>query len=252
MYATCPRCGYRRAADDPEPYQQCPACGLNFRHWIKQRFRVRRTAPPPSPARPKPLHRLLTLALEPAAASSRAAWAGRLALLAALALWTWQFARMDHRLLVDGLPEINGSIWHAVNLAFHEAGHLLFRLFGNFMSVLGGSLLQLMIPLAVLVSFLRRQRDPFAASVGLWWFGQSLMDLAPYMYDAQAQRMLLIGGVTGGQAPGYHDWNNLLGRLGWLEAAPGLAALANGFGLTLMLTALAWGSYILYRHRDRT
>ncbi len=252
MYATCPKCGYRRQPDDPEPYQKCPSCGLYFRKWMKQRFRVRRAAPPPNPAVAGPLRRLRTMALEPAPASSRAAWVGRLVLLAGLAFWTWQFARMDHRLLVNGLPEINGSIWHSVNLAFHEAGHLLFRLFGDFMSVLGGSLLQLLIPLAVLVSFLFRQRDPVAASVGLWWLGQSLMDLAPYIHDAQAQRMLLLGGVTGSQAPGYHDWNNLLGRIGWLETAPVLAELADGFGLALMLTALTWGGYVLYRQRGWT
>jgi hypothetical protein len=168
-----------------------------------------------------------------------------------LAFWTWQFARMDHRLLVNGLPEINGSLWHLVNLAFHEAGHLLFRLFGDFMSVLGGSLLQLLIPLAVLMSFLLRQRDPFAASAGLWWLGQSLMDLAPYIHDAPAQRMLLLGGVTGGEAPGYHDWNNLLSRLDWLDTAPGLAYLADSLGLALMLTALTWGGYVLHRQRGR-
>ena len=151
------------------------------------------------------------------------AWLGRLALLGVLAFWTWQFAHMDHRLLIDGIPEINGSLWHLVNLVFHEAGHLLFRPFGDFMSVLGGSLLQLLVPLAFLLSFLLRQRDPFAAAAGLWWLGQSLMDLAPYIHDAQAQRMLLLGGVSGGDVPGYHDWNNVLGRLGSLEAAPGLA-----------------------------
>ena len=115
--------------------------------------------------------------------------------------------------------------------------------------MLGGSLLQLLVPLAVMLSFLLQQHDPFAASVGLWWLGQSLMDLAPYIHDAQAQKMLLLGGVTGGDAPGYHDWNNLLGRLDWLDAAPALANLADGLGLMLMLCALAWGAYVWRRQR---
>jgi hypothetical protein len=252
MYATCPKCGYRRQPEDPEPYQQCPACGLYFREWLKQRFQVRRPTIAPGPTAPGPLLRLRSLALEPAPASSLTAWLGRLALLGVLAFWTWQFAHMDHRLLIDGIPEINGSLWHLVNLVFHEAGHLLFRPFGDFMSVLGGSLLQLLVPLAFLLSFLLRQRDPFAAAAGLWWLGQSLMDLAPYIHDAQAQRMLLLGGVSGGDVPGYHDWNNVLGRLGSLEAAPGLAEFADASGLALMLTALAWGGYILYLQRGRS
>jgi hypothetical protein len=251
MYATCPKCGYRRQPEDREPYQQCPACGLHYHKWLKQRFRVRRPSPAPSPAQPGSWRRLRRLALEPAPAKSRAAWLGRLALLAVLGFWTWDFARMDHRLLVGGMPEINGSFWHLVNLAFHEAGHLLFRPFGDFMSVLGGSLMQLLVPLTVLMNFLLSRHDPFAAAAGLWWLGQSLMDLAPYIHDAQAQRMLLLGGITGRDVPGYHDWHNLLGRLGSLEAAPGLAELADGSGLALMLTALTWGGYLLYRQRGR-
>ena len=83
---------------------------------------------------------------------------------------------MDHR---DG--EIAGSFIHSVNLVFHEAGHVLFRPFGDFMTVLGGSLLQLLVPLVVAAALLLKNRDPFGASIGVWWLGQSFKDLAPYI-----------------------------------------------------------------------
>jgi|GEM_PF-4136139 len=38
---------------------------------------------------------------------------------------------------------------HQTNLAFHETGHIIFGIFGRVISILGGSLGQLMIPLLV-------------------------------------------------------------------------------------------------------
>ena len=31
---------------------------------------------------------------------------------------------------------------------------------------------------------LRKNRDPFGAAIALWLFGVSMLDVAPYMYDA--------------------------------------------------------------------
>ena len=45
---------------------------------------------------------------------------------------------------------------------FHEAGHILFSPFGRFMTVLGGSLTQVLVPLLCAGAFLWQTRDPFA------------------------------------------------------------------------------------------
>ena len=134
--------------------------------------------------------------------------AARAVLLALLALWTLGFLRhgMDPRYLM-------GSFLHLVHLPFHEAGHVLLMPFGRFLMVLGGSLFQLAIPLVCGGVFLLKNRDPFAASVTLWWAGQSLMDLAPYIADARALRLPLLGGRTGAEVEG-HDWEYLLGATG--------------------------------------
>ena len=79
----------------------------------------------------------------------------------------------------------------------------------------------------------------------LWWTGQSLVDTAPYIYDASAQRLTLLGGVTGRDVPGYHDWNNILGRLDMLEYDQLLAQFVDVTGSILIIVALAWGGYLL-------
>ena len=136
------------------------------------------------------------------------------------------------------------SVWHGIDLAIHEAGHLIFTPFGGFMRVLGGSLLQILVPALFAAEFLRR-KNPFGAAFGLWWFAQSLLDTAVYMNDARAGVLPLLGGVTGRQAPGYHDFANLFGRLGWLEYDQALARSVQGLAILLMIAAIAWAGWLL-------
>ena len=105
-------------------------------------------------------------------------------LLALLGWWTVGF--VSHPL--NG-PYISGSFLHSINLPFHEAGHILFSPFGRFMTILGGSLMQVLIPLVCAVSFGRR-RDWFAMLACTWWAGQNLIDLAPYIADARALQLV--------------------------------------------------------------
>ena len=95
--------------------------------------------------------------LEEQALGSITKWT-RLALVLGLGVWTIQFARTP--LSADAMD----SFLHLPNLVFHEAGHLLFAMFGRFMSVLGGSLTQILIPVIALVAFLR-QNQTFGAAV---------------------------------------------------------------------------------------
>jgi hypothetical protein len=90
------------------------------------------------------------------------------------------------------------SFLHLPDLVFHEAGHLIFGVFGRFMSVLGGSLLQFLIPVVAAVAFVR-QEEKFSAAVCAWWAGQNLVDLAPYIADARSLRLVLLGGRTGAE-----------------------------------------------------
>lgn len=248
MYKTCPKCGYQRKPTDTTPETQCPDCGLLFDKWLKQRYRQAIDEGPTPDTRGQQLSRLHATLSEYAQPPEKWVMTGRLLLLIVLVIWGWQFILMDHRQLYGGLPAINQSFLHGVNLVFHEAGHILFIPLGEFMAVLGGSLGQLIMP-AVVMGALLRQGDPFGASVGLWWLGQSLMDLAPYIYDARRGQMLLLGGTTGRDSPGYHDWTNILGDLGLLQYDHAIAGAVDGLGVLIMLTAFAWGGYVLWHNR---
>jgi len=132
---------------------------------------------------------------------------------------------------------------HLVNLPFHEGGHVVFSLFGSrLLTSLGGSLMQLIIPLTCAAVLLFRTRDPFGAALALWWLGESFIDLAPYIADARSLSLTLLGGGTGATTPyGFHDWNFILNELGILSRDLSIASAAHFTGSALMLLAIAWG-----------
>ncbi|MCP9438967.1 MAG: hypothetical protein NNA20_04060 [Nitrospira sp.] len=170
---------------------------------------------------------------------------GRAVLFAGLLWWGWT--------LIAAPLEVNdagASFLHLVNLVFHEAGHVLFSPFGRFVMILGGSLGQVLMPVICLVVLLVKTRDPFGASVALWWTGESVMDIAPYINDARTMDLVLLGGVTGKETDG-HDWNNILTMLGLLEWDHRLAQLTHIIGILIMLGSFLWGGILLARHRRR-
>ena len=156
---------------------------------------------------------------------------GRAILWLALAIWTISLLRTP-------LPALGGSFIHLINLVFHEAGHVLFAPFGAFMMTLGGSLLQVLVPIACAWAFLFQQDDPFAASVCIWWSGESLLDLAPYIDDARSLQLMLLGGPAA-EVEG-HDWEAILMALGWLHLDHALAKVAWYSGALLMVGALLY------------
>jgi hypothetical protein len=171
-------------------------------------------------------------------------WA-RAALLLVLLIWGLRLIALS--------PASNGagqSFLHLVNLPFHEAGHLIFRPFGDVMTSLGGTLGQLLMPLICAGTLLLKTRDPFGAAVACWWFGQNFLDIAPYVNDARAGDLPLLGGNFGHSSPyGFHDWEYLLTESGLLHLDHHIAWLSHGLGAAIMLLALAWGAILLFRQR---
>src|ERR1700755_2634051 len=85
--------------------------------------------------------------------------------------------------------------WHfidGVNLIIHEAGHVVFMPFGEFITVAGGSLFQLIVPAAFALYFYRRGQL-FSAALVLFWLGQSLLNVAVYAGDALKVELPLLG-----------------------------------------------------------
>jgi hypothetical protein len=172
--------------------------------------------------------------------------AGRALVWLGLAAWGWKFIFTPVK--SDYWQE---SFMHNINLPFHEAGHLIFSPFGEFMTVLGGSLFQVLMPLICAGAFLLKNRDPFGASVGLWWAAQSLMDVSPYINDARDLQLVLLGGVTGAEVEDLHDWERILRWLNLLPYDHRIAALTKGIGSLAMMLALAWGAYVLWLQSRR-
>ena len=172
-----------------------------------------------------------------------AKWLGRSIIFAGLLIWSG--------LLMSGPIESNtagNSFLHLVNLPFHEAGHILFRPFGAFMTSLGGTLGQLLMPSICMGVLLVKTRDPFGASVALWWVGENFLDIAPYINDARAGQLPLLGGNFGHSAPyGFHDWQYLLTESGLLPYDHVLAKSVFFIGSAIMLLSLLWGGLLLVK-----
>jgi hypothetical protein len=170
-------------------------------------------------------------------------WGTRILFFIIMLIWTYKFISNP----MESGYALN-SFWHLVNLPFHEAGHIIFRPLGGFMTSLGGSLNQLLIPLLCLIVFLLKTRDTFAAAFALWWFGENFMDLAPYIDDSRSLTLPLLGGNTGRTSPyGFHDWEFILKESGLAHYDHALAQIAYRSGTVLMIFALVWGGYILYK-----
>jgi hypothetical protein len=172
-------------------------------------------------------------------------FAGRILVFVILLIWGLKFITTPLETNYTG-----ESFLHLINLPFHEAGHLLFMPLGRFMAILGGSLGQILMPLICLGTFVLKTRDPFGASVALWWTAENFMDVAPYINDARAMDLVLLGGFTGKEVDA-HDWNNLLTMVGWLQHDHRLAQFSYGIGIALMLLSLGWGAFVLWRQYRR-
>ncbi|MDP2875286.1 MAG: hypothetical protein Q8O00_03820 [Holophaga sp.] len=126
----------------------------------------------------------------------------------------------------------------SLNLVFHEAGHPLFSPFGETLHFLGGTLMQLLVPAAVVVSCWYKRQAVGAALAGVWFF-QNGFNIARSIADAREQILPLVGG-------GEHDWATLLGRWGVLAKDLVYAATVRRLawvGITVCCAWLVWRWY---------
>ena len=226
----CPKCDARfnpPLAEDSE----CPRCGIWFHKWKEVPVVEDGLAP----------EETMSEAI-PAATTDPVSYFGRVAALLFVAIWGLRLAAMDYR---DA--EINSSFMHNIVLPIHEAGHVFFMPFGEFLTILGGSFFQVALPLGIGAAFLLRQRDAFGAAICLWWAGASLVDVAPYIWDSINPQLILIGGHPGEDGP--HDWIYLLERLGALGRAHAWGKAVHHVGTLIMIAGVAWGLHWLWRRR---
>ena len=175
------------------------------------------------------------------AGSDRSFWL-RFAMLCALLVWTQQLVGLDLR-----TGQMAKSFIHYPLMVFHEAGHAIFSPLGHWPMVAGGTLMQLMMPAVMGIALWRTNRDAFGAAMGAWFFGVSLLDIAPYAYDALTPRLTLLNGKVGTEES--HDWMYLLTYSGVRDQAHAIGQGIHQAGRFLVWTSLAVAAFALLLSR---
>lgn len=197
----CPHC----QCEQPDENIECPRCGIVFEKYFALQEKRAREGAEPRPREPrvtevqegkeekptigsfgKELFLYVNPQINPFYFASR--------VIVFLVIFIWGLKFIFTPLESNYTAQ---SFMHLVNLPFHEAGHIIFSPLGKFIATLGGTLGQLFMPLICLGVLLVKTRDPFGASVALWWLSENFMDIAPYINDARALELPLLGGVTG-------------------------------------------------------
>jgi len=126
---------------------------------------------------------------------------------------------------------------YLVDFVFHEAGHIIFGIFGKFVGDLGGSLMQLLIPVALMIYFFK-ERQRLSSSLVLMWIGENWINISIYARDARARKLPLHGGeaVT-------HDWSEILYKLNLLHHDQTVGNIFFRFGVLCMLLGFVLGLY---------
>jgi hypothetical protein len=156
--------------------------------------------------------------------------------------WQWRVALLSF-LAWDGIRHFRdpdaGGLFAGVTFGVHEFGHLLFAFFGEFMSIAGGSLNQLLIPVGTGFLFYH-YRDFFGIAGAGAWLASSLLDLARYIGDA---RSFDLDPVSFGEN-GQHDWAWLLGHFGAAQYDTRLAEITRAVAALVLLGSLLFGSWL--------
>jgi len=124
-----------------------------------------------------------------------------------------------------------------VFIPIHEGGHLLFRFFGEFLAVAGGTLLQLGVPV-MLATFFFFQRQVMGTAFCMFFFFEQFLPISIYMADARAQELPLL--TVGDSDNVIHDWNYLFGKFGVLEHDTQIAHAVRVIGWLGMIATVAW------------
>jgi hypothetical protein len=256
MFTCCPKCGHKPLPEDQALPASCPSCGVILAK-VAQRLLEEEEAGTGGRERSErnsafksrgfdedDLSSMRELLLNEKTDVDPIVFWPCAVLWVLFGVWGIDLIAQDYR-----TGEIGASFIHRPLLIFHEAGHVIFRLFGEWLMMLGGTLGQLIMPAILGGALLIKNRDPFGASIGLWFFGVSLLDIAPYMYDALQPQLILLSGSTG--EDGGHDWIYLFASMGLTGQSHQIGGVVHKLGALTVLTSTLWGAMVLWQQHAR-
>jgi hypothetical protein len=169
----------------------------------------------------------------------RAIIAFEVVILFILCYFSWYMAT-DY-LTPHGRHDMPFVIWviDTIDLFIHEGGHGIFKLFGQFIYFLGGSLIQFILPVATIIVFLRTS-GPRSLMGTLYWLGHNMMNVSVYIDDAPKTQLTLISRHA------LHDWRWLCNRMGIMDSAGDLASVVAVFGTLCLIGAIGVAGYYIF------
>lgn len=125
-----------------------------------------------------------------------------------------------------------------IDLFIHEGGHGVFRIFGQFIYFLGGSLMQFLLPTASILVFLRTS-GLRSLTLTPYWLGHNMMNVSVYIDDAPKTQLTLISRHA------LHDWRWLCTQMGNIDSARDIASVVQVFGVLCFLGAVSMTIYFI-------
>jgi hypothetical protein len=124
-----------------------------------------------------------------------------------------------------------------VDICVHEAGHLFFSPLGYMPQLVGGALMQIMLPLITLLVLLNTSNRTLAFT--LYWLGHNLANIAVYIADAPHLRLRMYS------FHGLHDWFMVFTQLRLLGSAGDIAKIVLYVGLASCIIGIGIGLYFV-------
>ena len=142
--------------------------------------------------------------------------------------------------LLYALRDTSGFLFlDNANLMIHEAGHLAFSWGGRTLTILGGTLGELIFPLLCGCYFLFH-RQTYGLAFCLFWFFENFLYVGTYMADARMCALPLINSETG-------DWTILFGQWDLLLYDVKIGHFTRSIGWLGMLGVVGRLGYRMYR-----
>ncbi len=139
------------------------------------------------------------------------------------------------------------NLFTGIIFGAHEFGHLLFSFGGEWLTIAGGSLTQLLVPIGAAFA-VGRSKDWFGVAICGLFLASSLGDLSWYIADARAQDLDLVSFSPDG---GGHDWHYLLGHAGLLKRDLAIASFTRLVGWCTILASAVLSARLFWWMQTR-